>query len=192
MTAHDRVRWDGVYRQRARRPYPAPDPLLLTYTPPAPLAGDQPLPRALDLAAGVGQNGLWLAEQGYVVDVVDISRVALARARAEMASRNLRNVNLLQADMDEFDIEAGVYDLICVFRYLKRDMMPCLRAGVRIGGRIIYETFNINYLDVVPDFNTDFLLMPEELAAMFDGWKLLHALDDGPISQVVAVKTGDE
>ena len=51
MSAKDRVRWDKVYRQRARDPYPSPNPLLLEYTPPVdPDEGHT----ALDLAGGVG------------------------------------------------------------------------------------------------------------------------------------------
>ena len=71
MSAQDRVRWDGIYRQRQNQPYPAPDPLLFEYTPPL-RNGD--FGYALDLAAGVGQNGLWLAAQGYHTDIMEISR----------------------------------------------------------------------------------------------------------------------
>jgi tellurite methyltransferase len=190
MTAQDRVRWDAIYRDSNRKPYPAPDPLLLTYTPP--VEDDGANHRALDLAAGVGQNGLWLAGQGYTVDVIDISREALSRARAEMAIRNLRNVNLLQVDLDDCALEPESYHVVSIFRYLKRSLQPQLCASVASGGRVIYETFNINYLDIVPEFNTQFLLMPGELDEMFRGWNILHSLDEGHISQVVAVKPGSE
>jgi tellurite methyltransferase len=185
MSAHDRVRWDKIYRERRRQPYPAPDPLLLAYAPPV---APEESKRALDLACGFGQNGLWLASQGYTVDLMDISRVALAEARAEMASRNLRAVNLLQVDLDGNEIQPETYDLLCIFRYLKRDSMPMLRAAIVSGGRFIYETYNINYLDLVPEFNTDFLLMPGELAAMFEGWRIIHSADETHISQIVALK----
>ncbi len=188
MAATDRIRWDAVYKQRNRNAYPAPDALLLDYTPPPPPSRER---RALDLACGVGQNGIWLAEQDYLVDLMDISRVALARARAEMASRNLRNVNVFQFDLDDMDLDEETYHLICVFRYLKRDFMRKLKAAVIPGGRVIYETFNLHYLEVVPGFNRDFLLEPGELAALFDGWKHIHYAEPGHISQIVAVKPGE-
>ncbi|MBC8100405.1 MAG: methyltransferase domain-containing protein, partial [Armatimonadetes bacterium] len=84
MSADDRVRWDEIYHDLAQQRYPAPDALLFECVPP-PSAHS----RALDLACGVGQNGIWLATQGYTVDLMDISRVALNRARGEMAMRNL-------------------------------------------------------------------------------------------------------
>jgi len=183
MSTQDRVRWDEIYTQRARQPYPAPDPLLLRSVPPA-----QPDQRALDLAAGFGQNGLWLAQQGYTTDIVDISRIALKRARAEMSMRNLRNVNLLQMDFDQLELEANHYDVLCVFRYLRRDLLPLLKLALRPGGRVIYETFNRRYLERVPQFNPDFLLDVGELAAFFDGWQVLHHESATYNEQLVAIK----
>lgn len=192
MSAQDRVRWDAIYRQRSLQPFPPPDPLLFDYTPPVMADNGAVISRhALDLAAGFGQNGLWLAAQGYTVDVMDISRVALSRTRAEMGMRNLRSINLLQVDLDNLRLEAARYDLVCVFRYLKRRIMPQIRDTVKPGGRIIYETFNMTYLNVVPDFNVKFLLNPGELAGYFPGWQVLHDVESGHVSQFVAVKPPD-
>jgi SAM-dependent methyltransferase len=185
MSAQDRVRWDAIYRERSHQPYPSPDPLLFDFTPPVPASAEK---RALDLAAGLGQNGLWLAAQGYTVDIMEISRVALSRARREMAIRNLRNINLLQTDLDELFLDEQQYDLICVFRYLSRDLNHKIAATVAPGGRIIYETFNIHYLDIVPGFNTHFLVMPGEMKEFFPGFKIIHESDVAHISQVVALK----
>lgn len=189
MTAQDRVRWDTRYRDLVNKPFPDPDPILYDHTPPVP---EGKVWRALDLAAGMGQNGLWLAAQGYVVDVMDISRIALNRARAEMASRNLRNINLLQIDLDDWDLDEQEYHVVCVFRYLKRDFMNKLRASVVPGGRVIYETFNVLYLDIVPEFNQEFLLGLGELEKLFDGWDILFQEEDDHISQIVARKPGGE
>jgi len=186
MSARDRVRWDDIYREREGQPFPAPDPLLFQYTP-IPEPGQDW--RALDLAGGFGQNGLWLAAQGYVVDVMDISRVALLRGKAEMTRRNLRSLNFLQVDLDSATLETNHYDLICVFRYLKRDLFPQLREAVRPGGRVIYETFNLRYLNLVPQFNREFLLAPGELAGYFSGWNFLYNTEEQHISRLVAVKS---
>ena len=184
MSSQDRVRWDAIYADRSRQPFPPPDPLLLSYTPHVPESQER---RALDLASGLGQNGLWLAAPGYTADLMDISRVALSRARMELAARNLRNVNLLQMDVDDLLLEDQAYDLICVFRYLKRSIIPTIRAAVAPQGRVVYESYNIRYLEQVPDFNTAFLLNLGELLGMFQGWKIIHYVEDDHISQIVAV-----
>jgi SAM-dependent methyltransferase len=186
MSIRDRQHWDGVYQGRAGQPMPAPDPLLLTATPPVSATGEPPV--ALDLACGMGQNGLWLAEQGYVVDLIDISRAALRRAQAEAAARRLRQINLLQADLDEITPERERYDLVCVFRFFDPRLMPAIRAAVKPGGRIIYETFNVHHLQTRPDFNPAYLLHPGDLFGYFGDWRVLHSGESGEMSHLVAIK----
>ncbi len=185
MSAEDRQRWDAIYRQHKQGSFPEPDPFLFECTPPATGQGEQ---RALDLAGGLGQNGLWLASQGYVVDVVDISRMALVRGRAEMVRRDLRNINFLLADLDDIDLKLNKYQLVCVFRFLQRDLFPQLRACIKPGGRIIYETFNSRYRSQRPDFNPDYLLNPGELSGYFADWKILHFTESDPVSRLAAIK----
>ncbi len=185
MSVEDRVRWDQIYSTQQSTPYPNPDPFLLQYTPHIePDAGV----RALDLCGGMGQNGLWLAEQGYAVDIMDISRVGLNRARTEMANRNLRNVNLLTIDVEYLQLEALTYELVCVFRYLKRTMFPVLKRSIKPKGRIIYETYNRRYLDIVSGFNPDYLLSLGELRQTFSDWTILHDEEVNHITRLVAIK----
>jgi SAM-dependent methyltransferase len=185
MAGQDRLRWDQVYRDRQDEPYPPPAPLLFEFTPPI---SDEAEHRALDLAGGVGQNGLWLSAQGYLVDIVDISRVALLRAQAEAARRQLHNINLYPVDLDDVRLDASTYEIACVFRFLKRDLFPQLRACIRPGGRIIYETFNQRYRRLVPEFNPSFLLEVGELAGVFADWRILHNVETNHISRLVAIK----
>lgn len=183
MTVEDRVRWDEVFRLQAQTPFPAPDPLLLQTVPPAP-----PEARALDLCAGLGQNGLWLAEQGYATDIMDISRIALTRARTEATVRNVRNVNLLQVDVDEVFLQRDKYHVICVFRYLRRALFPNIRDSIVSGGRLVYETYNMRYLAKVPAFNRDFLLYLDELPRCVAGWHIVTFEETDESSRLVAIK----
>lgn len=186
MSLEDRQHWEAIYRLRSQEAYPPPDPLLFDYTPPAP--PDAKEPRALDLAGGQGQNGLWLAAQGYIVDVMDISRMALMRGRAEMINRGLRDLNFLQVDLEDVDLRTDRYDIICVFRYLQRDLFSKIQASLRPGGRIIYETYNTSYLAIKPDFNPAYLLEVGELPHFFPGWDILYHSESGHISRLVARK----
>ncbi len=187
MTHEDRERWDIRYLAQADEPFPPPHPLLMQYTPPARVTWNQ-RSRALDLACGRGQNGLWLAEQGYSADLLDISRVALEQARDEAARRGLRTLNFLQADLDAPSLEPDSYDLICVFRFLHRPLFPLLRAAVRPGGRIIYETFHLGQLAEHPEFNPLYLLEPGELAAQFSDWRVLRSVETATAAQLVAIR----
>jgi len=185
MSGQDRIRWDTIYRERLEKPNPDPDPLLFQVTPPLCDAGSA---TALDLACGLGQNGLWLAAQGYVVSLIDVSRVALTHAQAEASRRNLRTVNFFQLDLDSAELEAEAYDLVCIFRFLSRSLMPQIRAAVKPGGRIIYQTYNIRYLTARPDMPSEYLLGVGELAGIFGDWKSLHLSEPEQVSQIVAIK----
>ena len=192
MSAEDRAKWDGIYLRRALEAYPPPDALLVAYAPPP---ARPPLRVALDLAAGLCQNALWLAEQGYLVNAMDISRVALERGRAEMAMRNLRNINFINVDLDQVDLPREVYDLVCSFHYLNRALFPTLRASIKPGGMIIYQTYNIRRLETQPDMTREYLLELGELPTFFPGWEVRHDEDVGDLSRFVACKplpTDDE
>lgn len=183
MAIADRTHWDTIYLRRAADEYPVPDPLLFQFTPPA-----RPHATALDVACGVGQNGLWLAEQGYTVNLLDISRPALLRAQDEATERALRNVNFFQVDLDETTLERDSYDLVCVVRFLQRDLMRQIRAAIKPGGRILYETFNTRWLETNPNANRNYVLNPGELTGYFGDWRILHNREIGSTSQIVAIK----
>jgi len=187
MSGADRLRWDEVYGEMNNEPFPPPDPLLFDYTPPID-DEDKAEHRALDLACGMGQNGLWLASQGYLVDLLDVSRIALLRAQAEATKRGLRELNLIPVDLDQHELPTSHYELVSVFRYLKRDLFPALRHTVRPGGRILYETFNRRYLQLVPKFNPAYLLEVGELVGYFADWNVLSYTEDSHLSHIVAVK----
>ena len=73
--------------------------------------------RALDIAAGEGRNGLWLAERGWQVTAVDFSAVGLQRAR-ELAQHRLGDAAdrfvTVQADVTRWSPPAAAFDLVVV------------------------------------------------------------------------------
>jgi SAM-dependent methyltransferase len=187
MAARDQALWDARYGQLAAGPYPMPDPLLLQYAPPPALLERQPA-YALDLACGLGQNGLWLARQGYTVDLMDISRAALLRAQQEAGAYGVRSVNFMLRDLDEVALTPNYYDLVCVFRYFNPALLPRLRACVRPGGRVVYQTFNRLAAGQSPALLPDHLVEPGELEGYFGDWRLLFHTSSGIHAAVVAVK----
>ncbi|MCS7071161.1 MAG: class I SAM-dependent methyltransferase [Anaerolinea sp.] len=193
MAVQDRIHWDARHRASRDRAYPDPDPLLFMYTPPTAtyqargrLSGERP--RALDLACGLGQNGLWLAAQGYSVDMIDISREALLIARQVAASRGLRTLNFLQSDLDETALQSEAYDVVCVFRFLKRNLFERIRASVRPGGRVIYATHTTGWKAIRPEACDRYLLHSGELIGYFSDWRILHQRETECEAEIVALK----
>jgi SAM-dependent methyltransferase len=70
--------------------------------------------RALDLAAGEGRNAIWLAEQGWSVDAIDFSPVALAKAHRLAHAREVE-LNWIEADVERHPLTDLEYDLAIVF-----------------------------------------------------------------------------
>lgn len=187
MSLEERAYWDHYYRNKrgSSKDYPAPDPILFEFVPPI---FEQRPHRALEIACGYGQNALWIASQGYITDAIDISRVALAVAQVRASKLALKHVNLLPKDLDDATLEKNAYDVVCVFRFVKRGLIPDLRAAVRPGGRIIYMAHNTDMLQTDPTQDPEQLLRVGELVGYFADWKILNMLNINGVSQLVAVK----
>lgn len=134
----------------------------------------------LDLACGKGRNGLHLAAEGLPVVFLDRSREALETLRQSAADQGL-DVEVKEKDMEApggepLPVEA--FGGIIVFNYLHRPLFPDLRAAVKPGGIVVYETFTIEQAALGKPSNPDYLLKPGELPELFPGWEVLH-YDEG-------------
>jgi len=132
-----------------------------------------PRGRVLDVAMGSGRNAVYLARQGFEVEGVDISPEAVREA-LELARRYGVNIKAETADLEKsYPIREAYYDLIICFNYLQRSLMPAIRAGVRKGGMVVYETFTIDQPRFGRPHNPDFLLKYNELLDTFRDFRVL-------------------
>ncbi len=166
MNGADRDRWNRKYRQKEPPPAITPDPFLslaLQRLPPG---------RALDVACGFGDNAIAMARAGFDVTAIDISPVGLAQAipRAKAAGVSIRFV---ETDAEDFDYGREVFDLITVFYFLNRAIVPQLRQGLRRGGHLLYKTYTVDELRYRPSLNREHLLAAGELRRLFAGWQVL-------------------
>ncbi|HKB15833.1 MAG TPA: class I SAM-dependent methyltransferase, partial [Planctomycetota bacterium] len=127
MSRADREIWD----RRWSRPDPhsglPPDPLLLE------ALAELPRGRALDVGAGEGRNALLLASEGWRVDALDVSEVALRRLAREARARGLP-VRCAVVDLEEWRPPRGTYDLVVSVDFHLRSLLRQLRAGLRREG----------------------------------------------------------
>lgn len=92
-----------------------------------------PFSRVLDLGAGDGRNGLFLAAAGHLVTAVDISTAAMSKLNSQ-ATRQRLSINTVLHDLCTYQIQ-GEYELViahgclhllpetcrdCVLREMKR------------------------------------------------------------------------
>jgi 2-polyprenyl-3-methyl-5-hydroxy-6-metoxy-1,4-benzoquinol methylase len=79
--------------------------------------------KMLDLGAGKGQFSLTAARLGWEVTAVDIRTVRwpdLEAAENPRRAELIRSVRWVQADVREFPVRSGEYDLICILGLLHR------------------------------------------------------------------------
>lgn len=146
----------------------------------------------LDLACGSGRNGLYLARRGCEVDFIDLAFTPLQRVMTVARMEGLR-VRAIQADLETMPLPTNRYGAVLNFRYLQRSLWQPMRAAVRVGGLIVFETFTVAQARHGHPRNPDFLLRPGELHAAFADWEIVHEYEgpDGEaadVAQLVAYR----
>lgn len=191
----DRTKWDARYRAGSRPHDGPPSGLLRRWLPKAPTPISITLPRgrslavadrrlgsrtrpplALDVATGLGRNALHLARAGYQVHAVDISPTALREAARRARREGLRGIRWIAADLDRWRPARGRYDVVVNAFYLNRRLFPALRAAVRPGGILIFETHLVADEADGPA-GPKYRLRPGELRRVLRGWNVLYTKD---------------
>ncbi len=130
MPAYDREKWNDNFA-RKRHASKEPSSFVVESVATLPQSG-----RALDVAGGAGRNGLWLAECGFDVTIVDISSVGLGIAEQRAEERGL-HISTLERDLAEAGLPPGPWDLIVSVLYLQRSLLAQLPAVLRPGGHFV-------------------------------------------------------
>lgn len=101
---------------------------------------DHPRGRALDLAAGEGRNALWLAEQGFEVEAVEFSPVAIDKARQLAAHRGVSltfTLGDLTAPLDLAPADVVLIAYLHLPRATEREVLRRAAAWVAPGGTLL-------------------------------------------------------
>jgi len=128
---------------------------------------------ALDLACGYGRNTLYLAREGLPAIGIDGSRKALLAGR-EAAIRSKLEACFLQADLTRFGLPANKFSVVICFKYRNREFYPSIRAALRPGGLLLYETYTCEHmLYGLKPRNPEHLLERGELYGAFSDWDII-------------------
>jgi tellurite methyltransferase len=161
----DKLKWDDRYR-RAGDTIGPPSPLVVRWA--AKLAGP-----VLDVAGGNGRNARFLAEHGLEVHVIDISLAALQVLARQRRERQLR-IFAVAADLDQFPLPRCRYGTVLVVRYLQRSLFSAIKAALRPGGLVLYESFIEDQKAFGHPSNPAHLLRRGELKHAFSDFELLE------------------
>jgi tellurite methyltransferase len=133
--------------------------------------------RALDVACGSGRHALRLARTGLEVHAIDRNAEAIDRLRESAADEQLRIIaEVVDLETDPVpDLGSNAYDLVVVFNYLHRPLLPALKGCLKPGGRLFYETFTARQAERGHPRNPAFLLGEGELARLIAPFSILRS-----------------
>lgn len=130
--------------------------------------------RALDVGCGEGADAVWLATQGWDVTALDVSRVALERARRHGHDAGVE-VQWVHAGLVQAPFPAGAFDLVsaqypALLRTPTNDAERVLLAAVAPGGMLLV----VHHADVDVEeakahgFDPADYVSPSDVAALLD------------------------
>jgi SAM-dependent methyltransferase len=161
----DQEKWDARYRSGSYSTRVHPSTLLKEWLPRvSPSSGR---PAAIDVACGVGRNAVFLAQQGWQVDALDISGVALDLLAARAGEQGLP-IACHRVDLDDWREQAMLragqsYDLAILFRYADLGLVEALADVVKPGGYLIAEKHLVTTETVVGPSSARFRVKPGAL-----------------------------
>jgi SAM-dependent methyltransferase len=159
---HEREEWDSRYRERERESDHAASRWVIERCAALPVTA-----LILDLAGGTGRHAAPIARGGRTVIVADFVHRAVAAAVA----RHERIVGVV-ADAGALPFRPASFDAIVCVSFLDRSLFTTFADLLKPDGRLVYETFTRDHLDVVArgaaqgPRNTRYLLEPGELATL--------------------------
>jgi SAM-dependent methyltransferase len=171
MAQKDQEKWDRKYLE---------NPKLREKRPPVRWIGsfghDGAGKLALDLACGTGRNAIALAENGWRVEAVDLSPLALQILTEHAEEAGVREaIDTELIDLDRFDPGEKRYDMILMANYLDRELIGRLLPALKHGGLFIVETYMEHPDNEKRDANPAYLLKARELREIFSkGFEILE------------------
>lgn len=158
----DRLRWNAKFD--TQREIGDPSPWV------AKMYKMSPGSRALDLAAGLGRNAVFLARQGLEVLALDLADKAMDSLKAH----KLSNIFPVQADLDTFPLRQTSFDLIVCCHFLDRRLFPYIKECLRPGGIVLYESaMESDQPAVNQPGNRDYLFRTNELLHSFLSMRII-------------------
>jgi len=143
---------------------------------------------ALSIADGEGRNSVWLAEQGLAVTAIEISAVAVEKAR-RLAAGHKVGVEFIQADIlapgwppaglhDTFDWVIGIFIQFVGPQDRERQFAAMMQL-TRPGGRILLQGYTPRQLDYKTGGPSavENLYTRELLESTFAGWQIEELVD---------------
>jgi SAM-dependent methyltransferase len=169
----NQAQWDQRYSELEKLWSGQPNGVLVSET------TGLPPGRVLDVGCGEGADALWLAEQGWDVTALDVSRVALDRAAHEADQRGV-TVHWLHSGLVEAALPPASFELVsaqypALLRTAENRAEHALLDAVAVGGLllIVHHPTPTTAEANAHGFNAEDYVSPANVAALLgDDWAL--------------------
>jgi tellurite methyltransferase len=132
--------------------------------------------KAIEIAAGEGRNSVFLAQNGFQVEGVDCSSVAIEKAK-KLAAEKGAAVDFKTQNLDFFLMPLMKYDTI-VMTYFRPNarFFSEVRRGLVAGGTFVLEAYTVDQAKAAPNPNLDFeeCYKPNEVLAQLKDLRVLY------------------
>ena len=122
---------------------------------------------ALDVACGSGRNLCWLLASNWQVTGIDRDTVATS------ALQSLAKIVDADIENGPWPLPQQQFDLVVVCNYLWRPLFDTIKAAVKPGGCLIWETFADGQQTIGRPSRPDFLLQRGELLRVCGDWHIV-------------------
>lgn len=128
----------------------------------------------LDMGMGEGRNAVFLAEKGHKVTGIDISSVAVKKAKLLADEKKVR-IKTVVGTLDSYKIKPKTFDVIICFYFVSRELNSKMMKWLKPGGLLIYEAHTLNEYLKKGNLkeSKDYYLKPSELLGMFPKMQVL-------------------
>lgn len=134
--------------------------------------------KALDVACGEGRNGLWLAEHGWSVTMIDFSSVAIDKTK-QIAEQRGVDVLALADDVSVYPLPEAEFDLVAVL-YLhtppqeRHRWLRNVVRSVKPDGTFLYIGHDPSNIEKGVGGPQDIQLLPDvaELTGALEGFRI--------------------
>ena len=169
MSLKDKTKWDKKYQNK---------PQLLEFRDASAQLIDalKSIPRgeALDLACGTGRNSLYLAQNNFEVDALDIAQVALDTLTQDAQRLDVTHlIHSTLTDLDNYTPEKQ-YDLIVMCNFLDRSLLQKTKDSLRSGGFYFVETYMLDASNEKENSDKNNLLEKKELQKIFRDFEIIY------------------
>jgi tellurite methyltransferase len=128
--------------------------------------------RAFVPAMGEGRNAVFLARNGFRVDGVDLSKIAVDRA-IEEAKAKKTSIKGIVADLFEYPYPKEAYDFVLVSLFYSERLLPRFKGALKKGGLIMFYLKRETGRKASSPTPDDFFVKPGDLKASLADFETL-------------------